>query len=328
MLKQGKLIGAINIYRQEVRKFTAKQIELVTTFAAQAVIAIDNVRLFDAEQRRAKELSEALQQQTATSEVLGVISRSKFELQPVLDAIVQTASKLCEAEFALIYRLQDGYYHPAATNNATADFVQHAIQNPIPPVQGSLIGRTALTRAPVHIPDCLQDPHYTFHEYQRSGNYRSMLGVPLMREGVAIGVIGLLRSAVKPFTDKQIALVTTFADQAVIAIENVRLFEAEQQRTRELAESLEQQTAAAEILQVISQSLSETQPVFDAIVRAGLTLFPGAAVSIELPRDGEMTAVAIAAERRGRRRELAQNFSVPTHARIHRRSRYLRPTCC
>ena len=213
-----------------------------------------------------RELDEARQQQTATADVLKVLSRSTFDLQLVLDTIVQTAARLCDAEFAIIFKLQDNKYQIAASNNAAATFIQHASEHPIPIGRGSLIGRTALERKTVHLPDCLADPDYTFLEYQDIGKYRSMLGVPLLREGVPIGVIGMMRTVVKPFTDKQIELVTTFADQAVIAIETVRLFDAEQQRARELSESLEQQTATSEVLRVISSSPGDLQPVFETIL--------------------------------------------------------------
>jgi two-component system, NtrC family, sensor kinase len=262
MVKESEMIGSFSLFRQEVRPFTDKQIALVTSFAAQAVIAIENTRLLSELRQRTDNLTEALEQQTATSDVLSVISRSSFRLQPVLDTIVQTSSRLCDAEFALIFQLKDERYHLAAANNATAGFVQHAANNPIAPGHGSLTGRTALERQTIHLPDCLADPGYNYFDYQRSGQYRTMLGVPLLRDGTAIGVIVLMKTVVKPFTPKQIELVTTFADQAVIAIENVRLFEAEQQRTQELSESLEQQTATSEVLQVISNSPADLEPVF------------------------------------------------------------------
>ena len=259
MLKDNELIGSINIQRQEVRPFTDKQIELVKSFAAQAVIAIENVRLLT-------ELRQSLQQQTATADVLKVISRSTFDLQPALDSIVETAAQLCEAEFAIIFKLQDGNYHVVASNNADEAFVKFASEHPIPPGRGSLIGRVALEGKTIHLPDCLADPEYTNVEYQAAGKYRTDLGVPLLRDGIPIGVIALMRTAVRPFTDKQIELVTTFADQAVIAIENVRLFDDLQARTRELSEALQQQTATSEVLRIISTSPGELQPVFEALL--------------------------------------------------------------
>ena len=242
MLKDNELIGAISIYRQEVRPFTDKQIALVQNFAAQAVIAIENARLL-------AELRESLERQTATSEVLGVISRSKFELQPILQSVVDTAERLCHAEQTVIYRLQDGVYRFAAGHSAIAAYLELERNTVILPGPGTVVGRAAMTRQIARIEDAWNDPLYENKEDAKVGGVRSMIGVPLMRDGEPIGVIGLARSRVEPFSDREIELVKTFADQAVIAIENVRLFEAEQQRTRELTESLEQQTATSEVLQ-------------------------------------------------------------------------------
>ena len=265
MLKDNELIGSINIQRQEVRPFTDKQIELVSTFADQAVIAIENVRLFDEVQARTHELQESLEYQTAISEVLNVISRSPSQIQPVLDTIAETAQRLCQAKNAYIFRLSSGRYHLAAVRDATAEQVKFLRENPIAPGRGSITGRVAIECRPVHVVDVLADPEYKLHLQGHSG-YRTTLGVPLLREGVAIGIIVLTHEVVQPFTDKQIELVTTFADQALIAIENARLFEEVQARTRELSETLEQQMATSEVLRVISSSTGELAPVFETIL--------------------------------------------------------------
>src|ERR1700722_16817191 len=219
-----------------------------------------------------RERDEALARQAATAEVLKVISRSTFDLQTVLDTLVESAARLCDADFAFIYQRFGDLFHLAATHGFSGDFIKYQKQNPVPLKRESLTGRTALERKIVHIPDVLEDPEYTWTKSIELAQFRTMLGIPLLREGLAIGVIALLRGTIRPFTDHQIELVATFADQAVIAIENVRLFEAEQQRTRELTESLQQQTGTSEVLRVISTSSSELEPVFDAILANGARL--------------------------------------------------------
>jgi GAF domain-containing protein len=232
MLKEDVLLGSMSIYRQEVRPFTDKQIELVQNFAAQAVIAIENARLLG-------ELRESLQQQTATADVLKVISRSTFDLGTVLQTLVESASTLCDADRTVITRQKDGVFYRAETHGFSKEFIDHVRGVPITVERGSAFGRALLERRAVHIPDVKADPEYAMHEMQKAGDYRTVLAVPMLREGIAIGVLSLTRADVRPFTKRQIELATTFADQAAIAIENVRLFESVETRTRELAASLE-----------------------------------------------------------------------------------------
>jgi signal transduction histidine kinase len=266
MLRADALLGVILIYRHEVLPFTDSQIALVETFADQAVIAIENTRLFEAEQARTRELQESLEYQTATSEVLNVISRSKFDLQPVLDTIVEAAARLCAADMATIRRRDGEVYVRIASYGLTPDFSEYGKTGKHPLGRGSIVGRVSLEGTAIQISDVLVDAEYSLDEAQRLGGYRTILGVPLLREGVQIGIIVLMRRTVQRFTENQIELVTTFADQAVIAIENARLFEEVQERTKELQESLEQQTATSDVLRVISSSLGELAPVFDVLL--------------------------------------------------------------
>ena len=275
MLREGVAIGVLALTCPEVRPFTDKQIELVTTFANQAVIAIENVRLFDAERQRTRELSESLEQQTATSEVLRVISSSPGELEPVFQAMLENARRICEAEFGVLYRSEGEALRAVAMHGAPQAFVEERHRNPLirPPPQTTL-GRVMATKQPVQIADVVNEPHYFDNPSGYSAvlltklsGARTVLAVPMLKENELIGAIVIWRTEVRPFSDKQIELVKNFAAQAVIAIENTRLLNELRQRTDDLSEALEQQTASSEVLEIISSSPGELAPVFKTILQ-------------------------------------------------------------
>ena len=264
MLKENELIGVISIYRQEVRPFTDKQIELVENFAAQAVIAIENTRLLS-------ELRESLQQQTATADVLKIISSSPGELEPVFRAMLENATRICEAKIGILFRYKNGAYTAVATLGVAPAYAEYLNSGPIRPGPTTGLGRVADTRQTIHVVDTQAEGAYAEREPLRVataelGGARSLLNVPMLKEGELIGAIGIYRQEVRPFTDKQIELVTNFAAQAVIAIENTRLLNELRQRTDDLSEALEQQTATSEVLKVISSSPGELEPVFEAML--------------------------------------------------------------
>ena len=272
LVRDGIAFGRIVAGRPEVRPFSEHQIAVLQSFADQAVIAIENARLFNEVQAKSRDLEDSLQQQTATADVLKVISRSAFDLQAVLDTLVESAARLCEADSAALHRPRGDAYPFVASYGYTQEYIRYMHDHPLGLTRGSVLGRAVLEGKTVQVVDVKADTEYRNVEQRTRGDYRTVLGVPLMRVGVPIGIIMLTRKTVRRFTDKQIELVTTFADQAVIAIENVRLFDEVQARTRDLSEALTYQTGSGNILRVIASSPTEVGPVLKAIVESACEL--------------------------------------------------------
>jgi two-component system NtrC family sensor kinase len=286
--------GSLTLVLSEPGRFAPGIIERMQTFADQAVIAIQNARMFNEVQAKTHDLEESLQQQTATADVLRAISRSAFDLDTVLAMLIATAVRLCGAGPGQIFRRDgDVYRYAASQMNVDPGYLQHEEMVEIRAGQGTLIGRVALAKRAVQITDAWNDPEYEEKEAARLGNVRAMLGVPLMRGGEAIGAFALARSEPLPFSERETALVTTFADQAVIAIENARLFDEVQARTRDLTMALQQQTATADVLEVISRSAFNINPVFETVAESSVRLC-GSDRALIFRFDGELLRVAAA----------------------------------
>jgi GAF domain-containing protein/HAMP domain-containing protein/anti-sigma regulatory factor (Ser/Thr protein kinase) len=277
LLRDGEPIGVIAAWREVVSPFSPKQIELITTFADQAVIAIENARLLDALQARTDELGRSLEELTATSDVLRIIAGSPGDLQPVLDTLVETAKRVCGADRAMLFRADGAVYRLSASSTGwrSQEFRQFFDTNPITPGRGTGAGRTIVECRPVQILDVCSDPEYQLTDFATKENLHTLLGVPLLREGVPIGVITVNRNQVKAFTQREIELLTTFADQAVIAIENARLLDALQARTDELGRSVEELTATSDVLRIIAGSPGDLQPVLNTLVETAKRVCAG-----------------------------------------------------
>src|SRR6202041_2515097 len=267
--------------------FTPRQIELVQTLADQAGIAVENARLFDEVQAKTRDLEESLQQQTATADVLKVISRSAFDLPAGLRTLVESAAKLCDADKATITREINGVYYRAESYGFSEEFMGQIRNIPVVPERGSISGRAMLEGKAIQVEDVEADPEYWPVNFAKPGELRTGLGIPMMRNGAPIGVLALMRTEVRTFNDKQIELAQTFPDQAVIAIENARLFDEVQAKTRDLEESLQQQTATAEVLKAISRSAFDLESVLTTLTVSAKSLC-GAASGVIYRREGNL----------------------------------------